>query len=368
MVLESPTDSPLSVPRDTASPQRSAKKTLRVPVIAILGLAIIGSFGFGFYSRPTPVRLAATNLEFGDTWATPDFRWVVTLENPSRQDVSITRFQSTCRCTSISPETLVIPAGGTAPISLNLDLTPTGAQGLVTPVRPFEVSISAAVDGSNLRQGPWLVKGAVRPPFTASNQEVRFSKLLVQGEPFSSSSVTIRPSIKASHVQASCPPELATTVIRELPDDAFSLEVTPSTSLPVGPFSFPITISIDDETGEKLPKSSITARGEIVADIYALPPSVDYSILAPNTKTTTSIVIQTHLGTEFRVVEMASEDPELQTRFAGDQAFSTRQHVEVLGTLSRAGTYKSEISLVIETKDGMRRQLRVPVSGYVVTR
>lgn len=368
MTIESPSDSGLGLPQDTTSALPPGRKQPHVSVAAIFGLALLSAFWLGLQSPPSAARLSASSLDFGDAWAAPDFQWVITLTNPGRQDVNITHFQSTCRCTSITPQAVVIPAGESAPITLHLDLTSTGPQDITTPVRPFEVSITATVSGSGVIQGPWVVNGVVRPPFVASQQEVRFAQLLVHGEPLASSSVTIRPSTKAHRVHASCQPALATTAIRALQDETFTLEVTPSASLPVGAFSIPVTISIDDESGQQLPSCAIFARGEIVSDIYALPSTIDYSIVAPNTRTSQSITLQTHLGTEFRVVDSESEDSNLQARSLEEPIFATRHHVEVSGTVSHQGSYRSGISLSIETKDGQRRTLQVPVRGYVVTR
>lgn len=367
MAIEPLTDTLSGMPQ-TIVPAQQTPGNSRYPfAIAIFGMAILSAFGFGYYSRPESPRLSATDLEFGESWAVPDFQWVMNLVNSGDQDVQITRFQSTCHCTSIAPETVVIPAGKSVPITLHLDLTPSGAQDLITPARPFEVSITAIVSGTGASQEPWLVKGAVRPSFVASHQEVRFPHLLVQGEPFESSSVTLRPQVKAQRVHASCESDLATTALHTLPGDAFALEVTPSTRLPVGWFSIPIAISIDDEFGQSLPDCTIIARGEVVSDIYALPSTIDYSIVPLGTRVAQSITLQTHLGTEFRVVESTCQDAALHAHSSGDQMFATRQHVEVIGMHTRQGSYTSGVSISIETKDGERREVHIPVCGYVVS-
>ncbi len=75
------------------------------------------------------LTISASCLDFGEVWEDSQFKWVVSLENRSTQELVIDGFGSTCTCTDISPNSLVIPPGKARDLHLTIDLTMKSGQG-----------------------------------------------------------------------------------------------------------------------------------------------------------------------------------------------------------------------------------------------
>src|ERR1022692_2800795 len=103
------------------------------------------------------LAVAPASLDFGLAWEDSSFHWPLPVENRTGEDVEITQFVPSCSCTSVQPDSLLIPAGQTRETTLTLDLTEEklGSHDLT---RDFEVRISPRLrERENVSLGAWVI-------------------------------------------------------------------------------------------------------------------------------------------------------------------------------------------------------------------
>lgn len=110
------------------------------------------------------LSIASESQDFGVVWETDYFEWPVTIQNDSQHEISVGRFIASCSCTSITPQSVVVPARGTATVHARLDLSLSenvrGLDGRF--MTKFQVDIDPVVGGCACHHDGWTITGTVR--------------------------------------------------------------------------------------------------------------------------------------------------------------------------------------------------------------
>jgi hypothetical protein len=201
-------------------------------VIALVFLSIMTSIVVSYYLKPknshnqstTPTTiLSATNLDIGIVDENPEYIHKIELHNPSSKPILVDRFDVSCNCVSIEPESIEIPANDMASISLKLKLLSDVASGDSKELVVYNATITANNAGSPL--GSWTVRGQIRRPFTFLKSSVTLRDHVEGSQPeVASAEVKSRHSLRKFGVSA---PSWLEAIIEPMPGkiDVYQLKL-----------------------------------------------------------------------------------------------------------------------------------------------
>src|SRR5690606_16756603 len=114
-------------------------------------------------------HVTVENLQFGEVMAQSDFMWPIRLVNETSGDVSVRILATSCSCTDVLPQTLLIPANGYEKVFLKMDLPLANDYG----VAPFAVEVqcetTSTADGTS-QVHSWIARGTVKSILTGTNR------------------------------------------------------------------------------------------------------------------------------------------------------------------------------------------------------
>lgn len=147
---------------------------LVIGALALLGVSALRIAG----NRPTKeasstrvsdLVVAPERLDFGEAWEDSQFKWVLPILNAGSHEVEIQDFGSSCTCSAIEPQSLVIPAGQAREVCLTLDLTADPlkerAKQPAQEWRDFPVTLAPRLRDDRGSRTWWTIKGRVHAAF-----------------------------------------------------------------------------------------------------------------------------------------------------------------------------------------------------------
>jgi len=106
---------------------RLASSALLWNVMGALGVIGGCSGGQGPQNRGAesvfPIVVAQEDLDLGAIWATTDYSWTLHLENTSPREVELAELRASCKCLSVEPSPVTIPAKQQSEVTLRLDVS-----------------------------------------------------------------------------------------------------------------------------------------------------------------------------------------------------------------------------------------------------
>jgi hypothetical protein len=100
-------------------------------------------------ASPPPPRaglfIDPAELNLGEVWESPDFTTTVRLQNTSNHDIAVSKFSTSCDCSGIEPPSPVIPANGSVPLRVKINLTHRLPYAWGAERRPFALAIAPLV-------------------------------------------------------------------------------------------------------------------------------------------------------------------------------------------------------------------------------
>jgi hypothetical protein len=336
---------------------------------AVLVLACWGAYWVG----SAPQRVAAQTeglvvnpqyLDFGEVWEDPRFVWTLPIENRSPVDITIPEFSVSCTCVGIEPQSLTIPAGQTTNVKLTLNLPAERPQKWDGTPWKFQARIYPELEG--LRHPGWLVQGRVRTAFTLSARLIHYGDSLVRGQPFESQTVTLTPAMPLEGVTARCDPPLAAVQVTK-EADRYSLRITPSESLPVGPFKFEVLVEAVTREGRRA-IGIIAVQGRVLGDISPVPDMIAFGAGPLGEMMEETLVLQSRSGRPFEVVgcEGKADGVDVQAIGAtGDQVHMFRVQLRI----SQLGDQTATIRFLVRAMGAAKPEdVSLPVSYHGMPR
>lgn len=249
-------------------------------------------------------------LNFGEVWENARFEWDVPLTNIADHDIEITKFSSSCDCSAIKPESLLLRMGEKVDVKLTLDLRAKHFQDIGIPVRDFEIGLQPEIRGGSGHPG-WTLRGRVRTDLSFSERSIDFGDELVVGQPFPSRTITIKGLVPLAYLEAGCDDSLVITRITR-PDNSrpeFQLDVKLTPSMPVGKFARRVRIQAVAKDGKKMPLVWLPIEGEVGADVQSLPAVVHFGAGAADSEMRETVVIRS-FSRKATVVEAVEVPPD----------------------------------------------------------
>lgn len=215
-----------------------------------------------------------TALELGEVWESDAHRVEVPLTNKGETTITISRFATTCSCSSVEPTSIEIPPGETRRVVMALDLQPSSREEADKPTTDFSVDLTPFLAGEPEQQGPtWQVTARVRRPLLRTPRQIDLGWHSERAQPFEPVLVTVDIAPGIDGLKAFGTKMLVSLNRDKKGTSRYILSVTPIGPLQVGEVSGFVRLT-PYRKGEALPSRTISVRGRVVDDVELTPTGV----------------------------------------------------------------------------------------------
>ncbi|HEY7426950.1 MAG TPA: hypothetical protein VH682_22130 [Gemmataceae bacterium] len=190
------------------------------------------------------LSIEPVELNLGEVWEDPDFTALVQLRNTSDHDIAVSKFSTSCTCSGIEPPSPVVPAKGSVPLKVKMDLTHSLPHAWGVERRPFSLAIHPIVTGGEAPNG-WEITGIVRSRVSLSDLRLEFADQCTHAGPAVRRKVRATAYLPLAALEATPQPHVASVHIeplRESPGE-YEIVIAPDPNLPVGAFQFKVPVT-----------------------------------------------------------------------------------------------------------------------------
>jgi hypothetical protein len=296
------------------------------------------------------LRISARWLDFGEVFENPAFEWQIPIENPTKNDIGILGFQTSCGCISFEPTSVVIPSGQTETFRLKLNLLLTSRKLADLDSSDVEIAFAPQVREASLQQVGWILRGRVRRLLRLSPRQLHMTEGLLVGQPFDEQTVVANSTIALDSISASCDPATGWAQVIKCLDkqNTFVIKVRPKQDLQPGPFRFNVTLQPTRDT-QKLPKTTLKVDGKILSDINATPEFLFFGAQPIGKTVTETVILQAEGNKTFIIKGIESKSDGLTIQRASEGEGFKAFHVSQ--TISKLGKKEGEITFLLRKED-----------------
>lgn len=239
-----------------------------------------------------PVHVSESGLSLGELPASKNYVVSLPITNDSDQAVDISQFKTSCGCTFVSPSSLVIPAHGTRPVQVGIDLFQLAGRAEAFRA-PFEVTIHPVMP-AGLGSLSWKLKGVVLFPSILDSNEVSFTgaNVVVEGEVAPEQVIVGHLADRRCSVSIENPSQRVSVSLLP-PDDSgkFSISIRPSPQQ-AGPFEYHVRIKISNDQGRLIQEVPIGIIGEMIPENHFLPREMSFGAQVIGTKASQDVILR----------------------------------------------------------------------------
>lgn len=362
----------LTSPGQSTGTPRGRRLIVVVAAIAAVVGALIGT-SVGVARRPAvplPALVVADEaLNFGEVYSQPAFRWTFRVENRTDGDIAVSRIDSSCGCTAVTPETFIVPARGSHGIVATLDLMAKDVHASQLPSREFTVQLAPRYKVPGAPHGGWTLRGVVlKNPLLAIPSRLLIGPAVVRGESPAPQQVVVTPTKKLGPTTVSCdPPSAASVAILELSGSGNQrvLSIVPSSQLPVGPFAFLVNVDAQTEAGVPLPRCVIPVTGHVVEDPFLLPSTMMVGARTLGETVEDDVIIGSRGGKEFAVSNVRCSAQDISVTRIGESQATDAHSYHLRVHVSQTGHFSGTVSFLVKyADDGAEIPVELRLVGY----
>jgi len=233
-------------------------------------------------------------LDFGEAWAQPAFRWHVTLRNPTVQPLEVRDVQSGCACTSVEPRSATVQPGSSCELQLRLNLLPAA-----NVESPRDFAVELAFDCGNDAPRTAVLRGRViASPIGVDWKQLDLGEVVNTDPEVYRCSIPLQMRSADLGWSATCDTSKARLSLSSPPnrDGLTNLEVFLDHSLPIGRFEIPLILQAHDASHVASKELLLPVRGEIVPDVEAVPRVVNLGGQPVGTRVVHDVTFQSRTG------------------------------------------------------------------------
>jgi hypothetical protein len=295
-----------------ATAARRARSWKIVATVALLALILSGGLILKWtreFWNNTDAALVVDPqyLDFGDVWAQPDFRWTLPIRNTTGRDIRVDGFQVSCKCTSIEPESLVVPARGEASVSLAIDLTGAVASEPLGKARDLSLHLAPVVEGGPPISASWTLKGRVRKALEVAPRAVFFQswELGTAGAAYVAT-VDLSAVEPLAQLRVDGNDYGHSVEVRQADEEGrrFEISLSLSPAFQRTDFHHRLTITGIAKSGKLLPPFALSVYGTTVPEIYAEPPDLLLGAIPLGESLVGTICLKSASGTPVQLVDV----------------------------------------------------------------
>ncbi len=339
---------------------------MSLALAVLLCLSALGAYTYlqgDRRSRPG-LQVEPSQLYLGEILETEGLQHSFTIKNTTEEEVAIRGYNAYCNCTSIQPELLVIPPGGTADVRLTVHLL-LGPARDKTEERVVPVAwrlVPKAHPESAADPDGWTFRAFVHRVLDFDPAQLNFGSLQ-EGEAVPPRTLlvkAVRPvaALEAKSLSDAVPVEV---VKSDQPPNAFAVKVAPSSTLPPGPFRHELVLVPKNPSPERLPTYRLTVQGLVIPEYQAVPPALHLGARSVGDTMAETLVLVSAHKRPFEVidVEASSSDtvvePDPKVHPHGAQ-FRVSQRI------GETGPRTSNIKFSVRKADGGMATIPLPIS------
>lgn len=303
-------------------------------------------------------------LDLGVVWMQAEYRFTLPIRNTGNDPMEISEFKSSCRCLSVEPTSLVVPALATGQVEVVLRLLPTSRQENQMPEYAFSVPLAAVVKSHLPRAAGWSIHGTARRVLRESLKHVDFGDSRVRGRDFPVRKVKWEAVRPLTVVRAKCPSgDNVCQVVRSEEDPSlFWLFVRPRGDLPVGRFEFPVSVFCSVDEGREFCAAQFAVFGNVVSDVEASPEVLLLGAVNEGEALEQTVWLRSRSGGQWEATAEASERIVVEPR----TATSTGEHAFRITTIPDLGTRTTTVHFRVR-QAGEQYSLEIPVKYVGLT-
>lgn len=366
----------------TESTRRSDRKKGLLVVGMIIGLVIVLPVGTMMF-RPSgdpktekegeeesnlaqAIDVGPVYLDFGEHGFEENLTWTLPLRNTTDQEIEIMSFNTTCGCSEISPDSLILPPQETREVTMILDLHPQTQEEISQVVRLLRIRVTPVVRGGLPEQVEWVVSGRVINPFQFSPEFVNYGDNLVHGTPHETTEVEVHSRQPMEDISAECESTLAKVTIDRISSENqqdFKLRIEPSENLPVGDREFNVIVrGTSSKDGDQY-SGGLRVNMPVLAPVTVSPRVISLGALPVGQRATREVTLKSRDEKLFEIVDIES-DAQIQISPEPDSDLPNVYRVEVEG--QKPGLTFGVVTFRVRTEPGADTYdlpLRVSVYG-----
>lgn len=211
-------------------------------------------------------------LDVGAVWMQKDYRLMLPITNTTGSPIEVSKLASSCRCTSTT-EALVVPPGVTGELSLSVNLVAIASRQGDDAESSFSIPVMPIVKSTPLDPPVWVIKGRARRILRKAPTHIDFGELPLhaEGRPVRTVEMLAVHPLSGVRVECDQAPHACRVRWSAQTPAAFSLEVKPAGSLPMGRFEFSARVFVSVDGAVEFCAAEIPVFGNVVGDVEANP-------------------------------------------------------------------------------------------------
>jgi hypothetical protein len=342
-------------------------------ILALFGAWALYEFAFAPAAEKTPGEnapgsaLIANSLDFGEVWEDARFKWVISVENQSAEEVRIDQFGASCICTEISPKSLAIPPGESRDLQLTINLTASGSKKGTAPpeIEDFAVDVKPYTrsDGNRVPLPEWQVKGKVKRVLYLAKPYVDLGKHSDRVQAIEPQNVTATACAPVTRLSFYSPSNFFAAEAKR-DGKNFEIAIRPRGSLPPGLYIAEVAVTAYLADATALKSISIPVRLEVLADIQATPPQVLFGARKIGESCEEAIGLRSLTDMPFQVLGHRVEGINATVRAMEAREGAKNPVFLVAAEISQTGRHGGKVIFSVEAPDGKKSEIEVPVEFH----
>ncbi|MGH7136849.1 MAG: hypothetical protein ACREHD_14005, partial [Pirellulales bacterium] len=317
----------------------------------------------------TGLMVSVGSVDIGDVWDRDGLSHTVTLLNDTREPIGIERLKASCRCTSVEPDRLVVPAHQSREVHLLLNLAGSriGRARATSPASPLPLSVElVAFCKGRAEPARFRISGRVHTALDVKPRVIHFNAEQLLDGSSTSQDVEVACAPGVTGFSATCDPQLAivtASCVSESPcgGSRHVVTVTPSRDLPMGPFDFDVRFRVHARSDAFL-VAPLHVSGVVVDDIEILPSRVAFGAARLGACLSDRIVVASRGHKPFRVDATSEGIAVRGVTLTSDSAFADTHVLELRAAVERVGDVSTRVSIPVVMADGRRKSVPLLVS------
>lgn len=292
-------------------------------------------------------------LDFGDAWLQKEFVWCLPLRNATGRDIYITKFRTSCNCSVVAPESLIVPAHGTGTVRLQIDLTYGNGFRFA---RRFQSGIVASTLDAEPSVYHWVLSGRIKSMVALSEPVIEFEQPVIRGDLFPIRTVSLTCDQDVTQVSAVFDQEFIGIVLRPLDrgSQTYSLDVRPLPTLPAGQHVSLINLNLTTRSGQAIPAVPLTVKFKVGEDVAMIPPYVALGPRVLGERVQETVLLRSSRGQQFTVLNVTYDQQDVTVEELSRPASVSGRLYLLRARVSRSGTTTIPVRFAVQQNDHSR--------------
>lgn len=349
--------------------QKNGKAARWLLVVAILGFSFIAAYWSGTAARKwreasqsakvtvtvTGLSVAAQDLDLGEVWEEKGFSWRLPIRNETKHVVTIKKFVVSCGCTGIEPQSLTIPPGETATVSLTINLLNRHPGEYGMDRRALEILLQpVTAEGFPGRAG-WKMRGTIQSRVTLNTQAVHFGDQPIHGQTPVSRRVLATVHVPCQRLEVAANPLVIRANVNRVEgrDSQFEILLSPNPAMPPGKFQTSAEIKVVTPAGDVLLAFELPVEGTMQRGIRVLPERVLMEPKPVGESTEAIVTLQAIPGMSVVVDHVETDSPGLQVESVEIEGLPAKSAYRIRQRVTKEGEQTASVRFVVR-KEGKK--------------